>query len=486
MNRRTLLALMLACLGLAGWLLLARAKRTDPTELVRGAQAAAPTAEPVPSEAGRAGGAEQRVPVEKESSTEAPQPIASAAPAPVVVDKRARDWVNLIVQDRLGAPVPNAEINMVGMRTKRDPRAHYAWPTEPSLGRTAADGTGRIWYPVWVTPDDEAGKLTFKVSPPDFVTRIVDDFDVGAERRVIVLERGAFVIVSGWIESASERILDVEPLLTEEVKLPGGAWQRIRDGRLSTANIQTGAHAIYLRHADAEKGLWFSAVTPFSLAEAEQKELHLQLLPATRLEGRLEDEVPRPVLNGTVLLNLLVVDRAGGPVTMMREFRAPIRADGTFALPDLPPGDGQIIALCDGWASERVGDPGTPDDERIAQKVDPASGGIFVLKMEPTASLKATLRDPQGKPVEGAFLSCWPNVQWLNGYSSTFLGQSWSATSDARGEVVVANIPCGTVWYGVAHRELDLEMGAEDRTQQADLQPGKTLEVVLDLVAKEK
>src|SRR5262249_42140883 len=156
--------------------------------------------------------------------------------------------------------------------------------------RTAQDGTARVWYPVWVTPDDEAGELTFKGSHPDFVTKMVDNFKVGAEKRVVVLDHGAFVIVSGWIDSPSQRIVDVEPHLTWEVKLPENAWQKIRDGRLSTANIPTGAHAIYLKHSRGEKGTYYSAVTPFSLAEAEQKELHLQLVPAARLEGKLEDE----------------------------------------------------------------------------------------------------------------------------------------------------------------------------------------------------
>src|SRR5262249_48340810 len=159
---------------------------------------------------------------------------------------------------------------------------------------------------------------------------------------------------------------------------------------------------------------------------------------------------------------------------------------GTFTVPDLPPGDGQIIALCEGWASERVADAesggGRGEDQLIAQRVDPATSGVFVLKMEPTASLKATLRDPEGKPVKGAILSCWPNVRWLTGYSSVFLDRGWSETSDARGEVLVTNIPWGTTWYGVSHHELDLPIGEDDRSRQAPLESGKTYEVVLDLV----
>ena len=217
MNRKALLAIVLACLGLVAWLLFVRATRPETVAAIADAKPAPVRAAPASIEAGRAPDAGERAPVESTNSAVAPQDTHPAPAAPAKVDKAARDWVNLIVQDRFGAPVANAEISMFGMRTKSHPGSHYAWPTEPSLGRTAADGTARVWYPVWVTPDDEAGELTFKVSHPDFVTKVVDNFKVGAEKRTIVLERGSFVMVSGWIDSPSERIR----------KTPGG-FSRVR------------------------------------------------------------------------------------------------------------------------------------------------------------------------------------------------------------------------------------------------------------------
>jgi hypothetical protein len=67
-----------------------------------------------------------------------------------------------------------------------------------------------------------------------------------------------------------------------------------------------------------------------------------------------------------------------------------------------------------------------------------------------------------------------------------FLDRTWTATSDARGELVVANMPWGSMGFGVTHPELDLPILDRDRSRQADLEAGKTTEVVLDLVAKEK
>src|SRR5262245_718360 len=79
------------------------------------------------------------------------------------------------------------------------------------------------------------------------------------------------------------------------------------------------------------------------------------------LQGRLDDVVPRPVLDGRVRVRL---DRAGAQGD--RDFEAVVRADGTFELAGLPPGHGQIAALCRGWVSLR-----TPFDaiEKVALRL---------------------------------------------------------------------------------------------------------------------
>ncbi len=456
--------------------------------------------------------------VEPGESTRDASAIASAPSAaqptpstPAKVDKSARDWVQLLIQDRFGAAIANADVKMVGLRTQREPGSHYSWPDEPSVGRSDAQGKVRLWHPVWVNSDDETGSLTFLVTHPEYVAKTVDQFEIGPEPRVVVLDRGAFVIVSGWIDSPSERITAVEPHLTWEVRLAKDAWQPIRDGRLSTANIPPGEHALYLSYSHPERGVCFSAVARFTLADAEQKELHLQLFPPRRLEGRLEDEVPRPVRNGLARLNLQIGAGPSSPVRALRAFDAPIREDGTFTFANLPPGDGQIIALCDGWASERVDAaehsaaparaPSEPqpdaheawrlrDARFVAQRVDPAefaeAGRVFVLAMEPTSSLKATLKRADGTPAAGVKLSCWPNVRWSSGFSSVFLDQEWSATSDARGRIEITNLPWGEVWYGVQDAELDLARVDGERSRQVQLEPSQTIEVELELVAKEK
>lgn len=439
---------------------------------------------------------------------------AAAAPVRAKVDKTARDWVQLLIQDRFGAAIASADVKMVGLRTRREPGSHHSWPDEPSVGRSDAQGKVRLWHPLWVNSDDETGSLTFLVTHPEYVARTVDQFEIGPELReprVVVLERGAFVIVSGWIDSPSEVITAIEPHLTWEVRLAKDAWLRVRDGRLSTANIPPGEHALYLSYAHPERGVFFSDVTRFTLGDAEQKELHLQLHAPRKLEGRIEDEVPRPVRNGLVQLNLQIGSGPSSPVRALRTFDAPIREDGTFTFANLPPGDGQIIALCDGWASERVDSSesgaaasSTPAENEpdakeawrrrdmrfVPAKLDPAEfaaeGRVFVLAMEPTSSLKATLKRADGTPAAGVKLSCWPNVRWSSGFSSVFLDHEWSATSDARGRIEIANMPWGSVWCGVEDRALALALVDGERSRQLQLEPGQLLELELEVVAKEQ
>jgi hypothetical protein len=81
------------------------------------------------------------------------------------------------------------------------------------------------------------------------------------------------------------------------------------------------------------------------------------------LRGRLDDAVPRPIESGHVRVKL---DRLEAGQAPPLERDSDIRADGTFELADLPPGRGQIVALCRGWVSRR-----TPFDpiEAVARRL---------------------------------------------------------------------------------------------------------------------
>lgn len=399
------------------------------------------------------------------ATANAPQPAATLPPKH---DKDARGTVHLIVQDRFGAAVANAEVRLTGLRSKREPGSHWGLDEEAKIGKSAADGTVAISFPVWLDVELEVGSLTLAIRHPEFVTLELDMFEVTDEPRIVVLERGAFVIVSGYIGSKENVVRDVVVRVTDEVDVAADSWLPIKDGRLSNATIPPGEHGLCLAHRASNDRLFYSDAAFFELAPSEQKELHLELFPAITIEGVLDRAVPRPIRAGSVMANLSLGDLQS-KAKAMRVFTAEVDEAGAFVLDGLPPGDGQIIGMCDGWVSKRVSESEADDDdapredrELTPQSIDTASTGtVFELLMEPTATVIADVRDADGKPVAGATLSLWPNVRWRIGYSQIFMGRSYEGVSDAEGRAVVTNLPAGRCGYGVTHERWELPQDSQ-------------------------
>jgi hypothetical protein len=109
--------------------------------------------------------------------------------------------------------------------------------------------------------------------------------------------------------------------------------------------------------------------------------------------------------------------------------------------------------------------------------------GPFVLRMEPAATLKATIVDKSGKPIEGATLTLWPNVHWRTGYSNLFMQRTCEGKSDAEGRVTITNLPGGKVSGGVQHDRYAIPESELGRRQiEVELEPGKTREMRVELV----
>jgi hypothetical protein len=105
--------------------------------------------------------------------------------------------------------------------------------------------------------------------------------------------------------------------------------------------------------------------------------------------------------------------------------------------------------------------------------------------MEPTANLKVVLRGPDGEPVRGATVSCWPNVFWLSGFANIFLDGTWNVAAGPNGEALVSNLPWGTLFFGVEHSDLQAPSVDGDRNRNIPLRPGETAEITVDLERKD-
>lgn len=412
--------------------------------------------------------AEERTAVVAESAAPPPD---DEAPEPVVADRAgSTGTVKLRIEDAWGHPIPRAKLTANQWRPVEDPATAVWWGDDDAraMGESDLNGIVHLRYPRTQSMGDVGtvtlGTVGFEVSHPEYITHTEQDLDVLAqEEAVIVLERGSFLIVSGWIGSPSNLVADVAAHVTNDVDIGRGDWVPIGDGRPSCSRIPPGAHGIYLSHRDAGGRRWYSDVVPFELGAGEQQELALELHAARRMVGRLDERVPRPVHDGQVELNLYV--QGDARAVMLRTYREDVAPDGTFAFTDLPPGAGEIIGLCDGWVSARTQladsnwiEPREEGEKRRwrrmwqLQQLDPAEHASepYVLAMEPTADARITIEGPDGAPLAGAVVHAWPNVHWEIGYSEIFLERTWQATTDEDGVARLENLPGGdSVYLGV-------------------------------------
>jgi hypothetical protein len=432
---------------------------------------------------------------------------ATSATTPEPPDLAARDWLEILVLDLEGRPVFDAALSIRGLRKEGDPGSWYDMRTGPAAARTDVQGRARIDYVRWVDIDGRTTDVDLEVEHAEFVPFRDSSFAIGEGQHQVTLRRGVAVVVSGWVGSPDVVIDDVVVRVDDDADLAPSAWNRERDGRLSTTRLTPGAHLIWLTAESAEHGTLVSAIESFELAESDWMELHLELRPTETLRGRLDDAVPRPILDGHVALNLNRV-APGTHSSLDRDYEAPVSADGTFELAGLLPGNGQLIALCPGWVSQRTrvetaeqagihfSRPPTPaqieaalvragDEAFQAQRVTVPGTVPLVVQMERTGTLDVLVRDPAGAPLAGARVTAWPNVHWVGVGSTIFPWRDWSTTTDALGHARIEDLPPNkALWFGVEAEALQMKKKHRDDSPEAAITAGKTTEFEITLEAE--
>lgn len=447
--------------------------------------------------------------VEVSSSGESgPAPVAIGTPgANPEADLAARDWLEVTVLDPEGRPVPGAQLSIGGVRKAGDATSWYGMRDGTATAHSDAQGRARISYTRWVDLEGLTNGVDLEVTHAEFVPFRDSSFPIGPGEHTVVLRRGAMVIVSGWLGSREVVIQELDVRVDRESQLPSKNWTRVRDGRLSTTRLAPGKHLIWLAHASEAHGRLASAIESFELAENESKELHLELHRLQAQSGRLDAAVPRPVLDGHVRVNLNQGGSGMDP-SISRDFEAPVNADGTFELADLPPGRGQIIALCRGWVSRRTPfDPLEAATRRLgreptfgeielafqeeapesleAQRITVPTPGPLVVAMERAGSLQVTVRAQDGAPLAGALVSTSPNVSFIGVGSTLFPWREWSAETDASGLARIDDLPPQESLLVQAYKS-GFRTASRDRERipSVAIVSGQTTELVLGLESK--
>lgn len=273
--------------------------------------------------------------------------------------------------------------------------------------------------------------------------------------------------------------------------------------------LPPGENQILLVRLDGEKATHFSKIVDLQLTEGEQASIDVDLEKAIRIEGRLSENVPRPVVDGRIVVHTL--SKSVGP---NREVRwstwRPVRPDGTFTIDGWPAHEAlEVIALCDGYiaASGEAPEgfdtpPNSGTDPRLRPQVFPAGPREpIVLEMTPMGSCVVRAVTQAGEPVAGLRIESWPNVKWWTTGSQIYgtplirseivvrTGNYRTAADDAfplpfvgqtagNGEATL-QLPKGRQRMTVASDAYELPAFLGSRDANVDIAPGETARVLL-------
>ena len=353
--------------------------------------------------------------------------------------------LKVLVRDQDRHPLDGATVIPLGLRTK--PQNLCPWNTMqygpvPEV-LTGEDGIAKVPYPKYIRDKIETGLLNLKVTRPNFVARATD-ISVHATEPKLQLERGYRIALTAIDAQSQERIkTNLYAVTSFQTK---GKWQLAKNGMLASPTLARVPCIVRLVHFTDGQPTLFSKwieIKPDQRDRILKKDVKLSL--GVRVEGKLDDAVPRPIRNGYVSAFCARKAVPGGCWNRWQwSEQAEIKQDGTFVFESLPNDEVmQLIGLCDGWVPGKAKlDDVKKHFPNKARRVDEDNDSVtlpqllkteadrsdVVLPMLPAKDIKVIVLDPEGKPLPNATVGCYPNQYYFGGIS-TSLGAG-SSTRD--------------------------------------------------------
>ncbi len=355
------------------------------------------------------------------------------------VDKESlvRKSQRVMAIDSDGKPVVGVSIKPFGLNMS------YFWPDsllgEPVEMRTDQAGLATLEYPQIFADGVQCKSIDCVVVHPEYVGAIaripvseIDDYK-------LTLKKGVRFCLKAIDEEG-------EPIKERFAAMMSGDTPPIfrqveTNGSIETKSAAQGGHQVMLVQPRPDGKTRFSEALFFHFSDKDQEDGvvvdDVELLPGTRVFGRLPDDIARPVTNGVVMACQMPMEIKNAAELKLRSLMwsdwTTVADDGTFEFPSMPrSGRLQLIALCDGWVS-----PG----ERIMTK-----GQMFsvseedlevALDMEPTMDAIIDVNDEFGNPIEEAYVGFWPNELWQD-YGSQILGERSKSMEQAEAQIGTA------------------------------------------------
>lgn len=359
--------------------------------------------------------------------------------------------ISVQVLDPEGQPVPDAVVIPWAIRSAR---GHGLWhPGEdpkqkPPKFRTDAQGLAQVSYPVFHEAAEQikVSQVSLSLNHPQFVFSAYENVAVPRETdppHVIHLQRGGVLELLPALDG--RELLDppdatLHVLSSDGRGVPSANVVRSPDGKaLRLEPMAPGTQSARLTLLDnrTKRATHIGPCVHFESEPGKVERFVAQLKPTVRLTGRFSDVAPRPVRNGRVVFNSLADAPGVDGVTWFSW--APVAENGTFVIEDWPADDPvQVTALCDGF---RAASGVAPPVVKPAPKPDPflrpqaflpqAFAQSLTVDMTPLVRCEVVVVDAHGRPVAGAEIGSYPNVQWWNGGSNVYCRPWVSSVSKA-------------------------------------------------------
>jgi len=408
------------------------------------------------------------------------------------------------IVDAAGKPVSGAVIQPDGLRTKSGPYdgGHYGWGT--NLNGVAnvpvisdENGYALVAYPKYVFERIETGQISFSVTHPEFVPdrpfRVIAtappagapwqvwfaDLRNRIQRKTltaradpVVLQKGAVLKVlvrpGGLMRTNGPLLVQVSEFSFENTNL----WAWPEPGAAVTRQLGAGLHTVRALQLASDGSTWFSEVISITATAEQTNVVVVDLKRGSTVRGILDMKVTRPVTNGRVVANVWPLGHL--PKDSPPEWHdwSSVGADGSFEISNLPPGDLEIVALCDGFVS--TNGAGQFQTSHPQKHILGTNDLTITVGMEQTARLEVRITDDNGNPVEGASAETWPNVRYGEWGSRILMSDCYNSldwllaapklksqlfqpipdfngVSDRAGLAVIPNLPTTVKSFSVRH-----------------------------------
>jgi hypothetical protein len=324
--------------------------------------------------------------------------------------------------DGNGMPIEGATLTVYGMRCSEERGSHYSWPNE-NAGKAKEQksdelGVIAVKYPVrFGAPENwkHTCQISIMVRHPEFIG-MEKHIDLDKWPETLTMERGASIKVSA-LGPDGKRVEDVYPLVDN---YPNWSFQK---GLTSTGSLQDGTQSLLIIAPNHANVPLFSKVIKVE-ADRERAVVLSDILvsPGTRLFGTLPDEIPRPIEDGSVHIQVVLSPPEERAKALEWYDSCSIAKDGSFEFPSLPgPGQVQVIAICKGWVSKRAKKDFFVEGQTFDIKPNEKELKVDV-EMEQTGDIIVEVMDTEGNSVVGARVGTWPNQKYLSGGSTILAG----------------------------------------------------------------